>query len=66
MGGSELADDVMRRWPNIKLMFMSGYADDSVVRHGALDSRIPFLQKPFTPDSLSRKVRKVLDQTLAT
>ena len=40
---------------------MSGYTDDVMVRHNVLDGRTPFLQKPFTKDSLIRKVRDVLD-----
>jgi two-component SAPR family response regulator len=50
--------------PSIKLLFMSGYTDDSVVRHGALTSGLAFLQKPFTPELLARKVREVLDAPL--
>jgi DNA-binding response OmpR family regulator len=42
-------------------LFASGYTDDAVVRHGVLEEGTPYLQKPFTPESLARKVREVLD-----
>jgi DNA-binding NarL/FixJ family response regulator len=43
------------------LLFLSGYTDDALVRHGVLAKDEAFLQKPFTPDALARRVREVLD-----
>ncbi len=61
MSGREVAEHVTLAHPETKVLFMSGYTDDAVVRHGALESSAAFVQKPFTPDSLLRKVREVLD-----
>jgi len=47
--------------PALKLLFISGYTDDTVVRHGVLAKNEAFLQKPFTPDAVARKVRELLD-----
>jgi CheY-like chemotaxis protein len=60
MSGAELARRIALMLPDIKVLFMSGYTDDSIVRHGVLASEVAFLQKPFTADSLARKVREVL------
>jgi two-component system cell cycle sensor histidine kinase/response regulator CckA len=60
MSGPELAERLVRARPDMKVICMSGYTDDSVVRHGVLE-RHAFLQKPITPQSLAIKVRAVLD-----
>jgi FixJ family two-component response regulator len=45
----------------MKVLCMSGYTDDSIVRHGVIEGHVAFLQKPVTPQGLTRKVRAVLD-----
>lgn len=61
MSGIELATILSNLSPGIKVLYMSGYTSDASVRHGILSQAIAFLQKPFTPDVLIRKVREVLD-----
>jgi PAS domain S-box-containing protein len=61
LAGPELARRLLALRPAMKVLCMSGYADDSVVRHGLLDSTFPFIQKPVTVDALTAKVREVLD-----
>jgi CheY-like chemotaxis protein len=60
MGGRQLADALLVRRPNTRVIFMSGYSDEAVGRQGVSDS-VEFLQKPFSPFVLVRKVRDVLD-----
>ncbi len=61
MGGRELAQHLRSRGGGVRVLYMSGYTDDAVVRHGILEATDAFLHKPFTPLSLARKVRDVLD-----
>src|SRR4029077_10309765 len=61
MSGRELAERLAPVRPGMKVLYTSGYTDDAMVRQGVLTAGVAFLQKPFVPDSLARKVREVLD-----
>ncbi|MBI3810386.1 MAG: DUF3365 domain-containing protein [Nitrospirae bacterium] len=61
ISGRELAERLRSSRPGMRVLFVSGYADDTVVRHGVREARMAFLQKPFTPSVLACKVREVLD-----
>jgi FixJ family two-component response regulator len=61
ISGRELAQDLEHRRPDMKVLFVSGYTDDSVLRSGLLDPGVAFLQKPFSRNALTRKIRAVLD-----
>jgi two-component system, cell cycle sensor histidine kinase and response regulator CckA len=62
MSGPELAKRVAARVPGIRVLCMSGYSDDSVLRHELREAGVAFLQKPVTPSLLAAKVREVLDR----
>jgi len=62
MGGLDLSNQAKRLRPNLKMVFMSGYTDNAIVHRGVLDKGVAFLQKPFTPERLARKLREVLAQ----
>lgn len=62
-GGRALAEEVCRLRPEAQVMYMSGYTSDAVIRSGVESSQDWFIQKPFTPLSLARRVREVLDGT---
>ncbi|HWR50547.1 MAG TPA: ATP-binding protein [Bryobacteraceae bacterium] len=61
MNGRDLADRLRSLMPDLKVLFMSGYTETGIIHHGALGQGFEFLQKPFTPENLGRKVRDVLD-----
>jgi len=64
VSGRELAERLTQVRPDMKVLYASGYTDDSVVRHGILELGTAYLQKPFSPESLARKVRNVLDAAI--
>ncbi len=60
MGGSEVAAAITKLRPEIKVLFLSGYTDDTVIRYGVLQEKVAFVQKPFSPKFLGRKIRELL------
>ena len=61
LGGRQLAERVVSARHATKVLYLSGYTDDAIVHHGVLEPGIAFLEKPFTPQGLARKVRELLD-----
>jgi two-component system, cell cycle sensor histidine kinase and response regulator CckA len=64
MSGDQLASQLCTICPEMKVLYISGYTDDTIVHHGVLDPGLAFLQKPFSPKVLTRKVSEVLDTPL--
>lgn len=60
--GPELTRRLVEQRPGLKVIYMSGYTEDAIVQHGVLKPGITFLHKPFTSDTLGRKIREVLDR----
>jgi CheY-like chemotaxis protein len=60
MSGRELADRLAVKRPGMKVLYMSGYTNEAIMRHGVLEPGIFFLEKPFSQEALARKLREVL------
>ena len=62
MGGSQVAETCRSLHPEMRILYMSGYTDDTILRHGILTENVDFLHKPFLPASFTHKIREVLDR----
>jgi FixJ family two-component response regulator len=65
ISGGDLGSRLAELYPTLPVLYTSGFADDDVIRRGLMDASRPFLQKPFAPADLARKVREVLDSPAA-
>ena len=61
MGGKVMAEWLKATYPDLKVLYTSGYTDDALAEHGVLEPGVAFLPKPYTPATLSRTVRELLD-----
>ena len=61
MGGKMMAEWLKATYPDLKVLYTSGYTDDALAEHGVLEPGVAFLPKPYTPATLSRTVRELLD-----
>lgn len=64
IGGRELGETIAQCWPQIRVLYMSGFAANRMVNEGALDPSVPFIQKPFTSEQLGRRIRELLTPQL--
>jgi two-component system, cell cycle sensor histidine kinase and response regulator CckA len=62
MNGRDLAGQIITLYPDIRLLFMSGYTANVIAHHGVLDDGVAFIQKPFSMADMTFKVREVLDR----
>lgn len=62
LGGRQMAEQVILKHPEARILFMSGYSSDTITRHGVLEPGIELIEKPFGPEALSRRVREILDR----
>ena len=65
MSGREVVRALSPARPDMKVLYLSGYTDEAIVRHGMLEPGLAFLQKPFSPSALRRKVREIIDSSPA-
>jgi len=61
MNGDEMAKRLIRAHPDIRIIFITGYADDALVQHNVFDTGVPLLEKPFTPSDLPHAIRAEMD-----
>ncbi|MBA3445621.1 MAG: response regulator [Gemmatimonadales bacterium] len=64
LGGRQLGETISRCWPRVRVLFMSGFPARRIVDEGELDPTAPFIQKPFTSEQLTRKVRQLLAEPI--
>lgn len=62
MNGRELAERLTERYPDVAVVYISGYTDDVVAHHGVLDEGVELVPKPFSPRQLAARIREVLDR----
>jgi FixJ family two-component response regulator len=62
MGGKVMAEWLTTTYPDVKILFTSGYTDEAIASQGVLEAGIDFLSKPYTPAMLAHKVREMLDR----
>jgi DNA-binding NtrC family response regulator len=60
--GPDLTRQLVEQRPTLKVIYMSGYTEEAIVHHGVLNPGVAFLHKPFTSETLGRKIREALDQ----
>jgi FixJ family two-component response regulator len=63
MGGKVMAEWLKTTYPDLKILFTSGFTEDAMTRRGMLEAKVEFLPKPYGPATLARKVREVLDKS---
>ena len=61
MGGQELGLRLAKLAPTLRIIYMSGFTDEEVVRRGLMQREVPIMQKPLLPESLTRRIRAMLD-----
>lgn len=64
LNGRQLGETILRCWPDIRVLYMSGFPARRIVDEGTLDPASPFIQKPFTSEQLTRKVRELLASSM--
>jgi CheY-like chemotaxis protein len=62
VNGRQLADEVVRRHPDVRVLFTTGYTPNAILHHGRLDEGVSLTSKPFTPEALAAKVRELVDK----